>query len=396
MFYLGIDVGQRKHTAAIIDGQGKIVVKPFSFDNLKTGFQKLLRVIQENIPHSGSLKIALEASGHYWLALFEKLNHRGFDVTVFNPLQVSAFRNQGIRGAKTDRIDAVLIAQVLRYGVEPETSLPSDEILSLKTLTRYRADLSTQVTRAKNRASALLDQVFPEYKQLFKEVFSKSSMALLLQSPLPEHIALMDADFLAKLLKTRSQGKFGKSKAHQIIEAAKSSFGLKTASHAMAFQIKQVLEQIIYLKAQMQELDQEINRIVKPMNTKLTSIPGISNTIAASILAEIGDLLRFKHPKGAATALVAFAGLDPKVIQSGAMKGKAKMSKRGSNYFRHSVHMASFVASNCDPMFRDIYQIQKSRGKHHYVALSHVENKMIHVIYSVLKNNREYRPMISA
>ncbi len=110
MYYLGIDVGRHSHTAALINERGTLVRKPFRFDSVASGFATLQEMLTEAVGPGDSLSVALEASGHYWLNLYEHLHAAGYDVRVLNPLQVSAFRNQGIRGTKTDRVDAFLIA----------------------------------------------------------------------------------------------------------------------------------------------------------------------------------------------------------------------------------------------------------------------------------------------
>jgi transposase len=142
-----------------------------------------------------------------------------------------------------------------------------------------------------------------------------------------------------------------------------------------------------------ENLEKEIAERFRKQNTKLTTIPGISEINGATILAEIGNFNRFIGKDGA-EKLTALAGVDPKVIQSGTLQGKAKMSKRGSPYFRYAIRMAAFVATQHDPMFKAILEKQKDRGKHFEVALSHVERKLVHVIYSVLKNNKNYQPIM--
>lgn len=393
MYYLGIDVGRHSHTAALINERGTLVRKPFRFDSVASGFAKLQEMLTEAVGPGDSLIVALEASGHYWLSLYEHLHTAGYDVRVLNPLQVSAFRNQGIRGTKTDRVDALLIAQVLRFGLQLERPPPDETLRALKQLTRYRADLTQQVVRTKNQVAALLDQVFPEYKAVFRDLFGAASLAVLAQAATPEELAAMELDTLEQTLRAHSAGRFGRAKAKELHQQALASFGVQMAAKAFGFQIKQIVDQIQYLQGQIKTLDEKIHELFQGLNCPLTTIPGIGETLGATIVAEVGDIQKFQHPKGGTTALVAFAGIDPRLVESGMHKGKAKMSKRGSRYLRRALHMASFVGMRGDAMFRQIYERQRARGKHHFIALSHVQNKLVHVIYSVLKHNRPYVPI---
>lgn len=395
MLYLGIDVSRDRHVACIIDEKGEIVKNPFPFNVSAVGFNKLLDIIVSHVDDCNQLKIGLEATGHYWLTLYNRLRQSGYNPIVMNPLEVSAFRNKGIRGSKTDAIDALLIANVLRYGTKTKTKIPNEKLVALKQLTRYRADLSHQLCRIQNKVGALLDQIFPEYKKVFNNIATYSSIAVLSIAPNPEELLAIPLEKLSKLIHRKSQGRYGLQKAQELQAAAQRSCGLDKAVDILSFQIKSLIDHFNYIKKQLKLLDKKIKEIFESLQTKLTSIPGISYNIGANILAEIGDVNSFCHSKGGATALVAFAGIDPKLIESGVYKGHARMSKRGSRYLRQALYMASFVAIFHDPMFRKIYTKQRNRGKHHFVALSHVERKMMHVIYSVLKNNKEYVPMVN-
>ena len=212
---------------------------------------------------------------------------------------------------------------------------------------------------------------------------------------LPDDLQEIDLKKLAQLLRKASWGTFSEQKARELKQAARESFGIKIALDTFQFQIKQIVAQAEQLKAHIKEVDKKISQIVRQSDTHLMSITGIDTLSAGVIMAEVGSIERFHHPKGGATALVAFAGIDPRLNESGISKGRARMSKRGSPHLRKAVYWASFVAAQRDPMFRQIYQRHKGRGKHHYVAVSHVANKMLHVIYSVMKNNKPYQPVVA-
>lgn len=397
MYYLGIDIGKREHTAGVINEQGEKVGAVIRFKPSYKGWQKLMKHLDKlnQEPIQDSIKVGLEATGHYWLTLYEKLKKEEFDVTVFNPLQIASLRNKSIRGQKTDTVDAILVAEVLRIGEESQTRLPDEEVLTLRRFSRFRADLVDQITRTKRKILAILDQVFPEYEDCFKNAFGKGSLALLSEYPLPEEVAKLDLEKLTKLLKKTSRNHFGEDEAKKIKNKAQNSFGLKAGLDAFEVQIKILVEQIKHIESQVKKVEKEIKGIVD--GHVLLTIPGVSHTTAGLILGEIGNFERFLGQGGTRAgikSLTALAGLDARLWESGQYKGKITMSKRGSRYLRRAVMQSSFVACQYDPMFKAVYEKQKKRGKHHYVALSHVGRKLLGVIYAVLRDQKPYYPVL--
>lgn len=390
MHYLGIDIGKDFHVAGCVNDESKTVIAPFKFKSNTDGYKMLKERLESVTSDRTQVRIGLEATGHYWLNLYEKLAKDNFSLTLLNPIQVHAFRNQGIRGSKTDTLDALLIAKMLHFGDYVDRKAVEDVLLSLRYLTRYRHDLIEQIVSVKNKVICLLDIVFPEYEKLFSNVFGSTSLVLLREASTPEEILKLNNKKLQRLLSESSKGRFGPSDVSRVKDSARDSFGSSIASDIFSFQIKLTISQMEHLTNQVKELEGKIASFYKRLNLLLTTIPGIGPTSAASIASEIGNISNFRHPKGPATALVAFAGFDPKVCESGQYKGHAKMSKRGSKYLRKAVYQASFIASQRDPMFKAIYTKQRSRGKAHTVALTHVAHKMLHVIWSILKNNKPY------
>lgn len=394
-YYLGIDIGKYHHQACLTDDQGKDLFS-IQFTASYQGFRKLLRHLNKRINNKefGSIKAGLEATGIYWLTLYEQLTKLGAKVIVLNPLQVKAFQNKNIRGNKTDKIDAGLIAEILRIGKYSPSSIPNKDDFELRQLTRLRSDLVTLAGSLKVKVMGLMDQVFPEYKELFSNAFSSASKNLLKEAVLPEQIAAIPARKLALILKKASRGRLGIKKARDIQETAADSFGITLGMDALSLSIKILLSQIEHLEKQVDQLEKEIEKLFVKKETTLTSIPGIGKVTAAAIKAEIGDFDRFINDKDGAQKLVALAGIDPRLRESGRHKGKVKMSKRGSPYLRQAVRQAAFssVHTAKDSMFSSIYQKHIKKGKHFEVALSHVERKLLHVVYSLLKNKREYQP----
>jgi len=398
-YYLGIDIGKEHHQAILCDLEAKPIAPSIRFKTTQDGFLELFSYLNKYIPNGdySTIHAGLEATGIYWLTFYEKLKKQNIQVSVLNPMQVKAYRNEGIRGAKNDRLDALLIVKVLRFGDYRDSDIPPEDLFALRQLTRLRADLVDMTSSIKLKAIGIFDQVFPEYTNVFADIFGTSSKALLSEAVLPEQIAAIPTEKLTALLKRESHGKYGVQQARDIKKAAEQTIGVTLGLDAFSLSLEILLAQVIHLEKQVEKLNTEIGKRTELRAETLTTIPGIGKVQEATILAEIGNFERFRNDKNGAEKLVALAGLDPKVKESGKYIGRAKMSKRGSPYLRKAIRQVAFVASfgkGKDPMFSHIYEKKIFEGKHFEVALSHVENKMLHVIYSLLKSKKEYKPNI--
>ena len=331
----------------------------------------------------------MEATGHYWLSVYTYLLELGFDLKVINPIQSEAFRKMYIRQTKNDSIDSKVIAQVMRFGQYSVSSFSDEKHMALRQLCRYRLYLVDECSDWKRKVIALLDQVFPEYAALFSDTFGVSSKEVLLAYPTPEDMLAVGCGELAELLQRASRGRFKLDKANQLMDAAKNSFGVKFAKDAFAFQIRQMISQIVFIENQLCELEAEISKLLSETNQAITSIIGIGETLGAIIVSEIGDISRFD----AAPKLVAFAGLDVKVNQSGQFSGtRNKISKRGSPYLRRAIWTAANRAAFADPALSEYYKSLRARGKHHMTAIGAVARKLTNIIFAVLRDNKPYEP----
>jgi transposase len=305
---------------------------------------------------------------------------------VLNPLYVKARRGMTLRGTKTDPVDARLIAQILQREDVPSSHVPEADVQGLHDLTRLRTDLVAQIGDVKRRIISALDRTFPEFATCFTDVCGQAARTVLETWTLPEALAAVPTIRLATLLARLSHGHCGTEKARAVKEAAQQSIGVRRGADALAFELRLLLRQIRELERLVAELDREIGQRYASLDPYLPTIPGVGAATAPAIYAEIGDIRRFTD----SDQLVALAGVDPQLHESGQTAGQAKLSKRGSPYLHRAVWHAALTACRLDPMFQAIYERQRQRGKHHLVALSHVANKLMRVVYAVLKEQRPY------
>lgn len=386
MFYLGIDIGKNTHVASLVDDKKKVIFKAFSFSNSIDGAESLILKL---IPFKNELEVGMEATGHYWLSLYSYLVEKNFTVRVINPIQTDGWR-QGIeiRKRKTDIIDSLLIADLLRYGDFVETSLSNEDYLSLRNLSRFRSYLISSIGDLKRKTIALLDQVFPEYASSFSNIFGKTSKEILSNFSTPSDFEDINSDDLNTFLESVTRKNYASKKIDELSKKASSSFGINFCLDSFSLQIKMLIEQISFIQNQVSDVENEIEVLLEKLNSPITTIPGIGSVNAATILGEIGDIKRFSNP----SKLVAYAGLDASVSQSGEYESTYNhMSKRGSPYLRRALFQSALRAEFCDPVFSDYYQKKISEGKHHLVATNAVARKLCHTIFAVLTKNEPYQ-----
>lgn len=181
------------------------------------------------------------------------------------------------------------------------------------------------------------------------------------------------------LLNKASRGKYSKVQAKQLKQIAKEFVGLDDP--ILSMQIQMTITQIRLFNSQLNQVVDQSEQIFKKMNSIILSVPGISSNAATAILGIVGDFKQFSFAK----KLVAFAGLDPKVYESGNFKARnTRMSKRGNSLLRyHLVYTAHNLVLN-NQTFKEYYDKKRSEGKNHYNALGHVANKVIRVLYKIM------------
>ena len=385
MYYCGIDVAKRKHAIALIDEHGQPVQRPFTIENTRAGFDHLLQALT---PLQGPVLIGLEATGHYWWALYEDLTRHDHPVVVLNALQIHAFRKSGVRKVKSDRTDASWIAEFLRFS-QPEPAQPTTAVfLQLKEVSRFRYHLSDQIGDGKRKLLSILDRVFPEYETLFSSVFLSSSRQLLAKAASAQELAMFDLSELTDLLKATSRSRFGRTKAETVQTVARQSVGVRFLADAAQLEVRCLLAQIDLLEEQRDQVDVALAQLMEQVPQHLTSIPGVGPTTGAALLAEIGDVQRFDAPE----KLVAYAGIDATVYQTGQFEARQMhMSKRGSPYLRHALWQAAAMAIQHDDELRTYYDRKRKEGKSHGTALGAVCRKLMTRVYIVLKENRPYQ-----
>ncbi|WP_283572580.1 IS110 family transposase [Streptococcus agalactiae] len=379
MLYIGIDIAKNKHDLACIDETGETIIMNYRFANSYQGFHQLKLKLKQLSPITQDVQIALESTGHYSYNIIAFLRELGYTVFAYNPLIIKDFaKSQSLRKTKTDRKDALLIARKLRSDITPEYYQTDKLMDELKELTRYQNRLIQSRSKSKNLYIRLLDIIFPELHGIVSHLHNQFIYDLLTNYPSPQKLARAHFSSLLKIKRLTAD------KAHQIQEAAKQTIG--NASPALSLELIQLIETIKHYDKQINQLQEEMNRLMTELESPITSIPGIGSRLGAIILAEIKTIHNFKNPN----QLQAFAGLDPAIYQSGQMDNTGHMVKRGSSYLRYALIQAAKLISMYSPHFKAYLRLKISQGKHYNVAVTHVAKKLTRIIYHLLKTNQTF------
>ena len=387
MIYVGIDVAKDKHDCFAMNSDGEILIEKLTITNNLDGFETLYNSLMNFSNSLDNIKVGLEATGHYSNNILNFLTEKGFNIYLINPLQTNLYvKGQSLRKTKTDKLDAHVIATMLvSDNLKPYIPV-SYHISELKSLTRHRFRLVKENSKFKTSLVRLVDIVFPELPKIVSSVAQKSCLALLYELPSAKDIAECNLTHLTHLLSDNSNKKFDREKALQIRDLARKSIGLN--SNSVSFELKQTISIIQFIQEQLDDVEKRIKQILKEINSPILTIPGISFKTAGSILAEIGDISRFDSP----AKLLAFAGLDPSMYQSGKFfSTHSVMVKRGSKYLRFALMTAARMVCLNDATFCTFKDRKMAEGKHYMVTMGHVAKKLVRVIYYLLKTNNVYQ-----
>ena len=385
MIYVGIDIAKLNHFASAISSDGQVLIEPFQFSSDADGFQMLISRLE--FLEDDSIIIGLESTAHYGDNLIRYLVASSYKVCVINPIITSNMRKNNIRKTKTDKVDTFVIAKTLMMQQTHRfVSFYDLDLMDLKALGRFRQKTIKQRTRLKIQLTSYVDQVFPELQYFFKSgLHQKSVYALLKEAPSPKLIASMHMTHLAHLLEVTSHGHFKKEQAKELRVLAQKSVGADDT--ALSLQITHTISQIELLDSQLQRVEAEMTEIMKFHDSVIMTIPGIGYINGGMILGEIGDIHRFKIPK----QLLAFAGLDPTVYQSGNFQAKrTRMSKRGSRVLRFALINAAHNVVKNNATFKAYYDTKRADGRSHYNALGHCAGKLVRVIFKMLTDEVEF------
>lgn len=386
--FCGIDVGKSRHVACILDPSGDCLVRSQSFANDAYGYAQILARLKD-AGGPRQVTLALEATGHYWFSLRDFLVTHGYSVVVLNPIQTAQQAKKGIRKHKTDKADARHIATLLKNGDYKPALVPGPLAMTCRQLTRLRYALIRQSTRLKCQLWAQLHPVWPEYEALFANPFCTTGRTLLTTAPTPVDVLALGDQPLAELIRTTSRGKYGLAQAKKVCEAAAGSIGTQRGLDGARVGIRLLLTQLENLRPLRTQLETRIAALASQLPGYILTLPGADPLSTASLFGETDPIDTFRSPE----QLVAFAGLDPTVHQTGQYEAPhRRISKRGSPVLRRTLWQMAHRAIYQEGDLRDYWLRKRSVGLHHLAAVTAVAIKLTRVAWRILTERRDYQP----
>lgn len=400
-YFVGIDVSKFKHTCCIISGDGEIVKKSFDFSNSKEGFDSLIEIFK-SIDQSESLfQIVMEATGHYHECLFRYLVANNYLVQIKNPVVIARFKqSEYLDKAKTDKLDALLIAQYASKHPFSPSMLKSYNIERIRRISRAKYFLYQDKERTINHLHRYLDESFPELIPFLRKrgdikryqgrsfFDSKTTLWFLENFPSAKKFSNARSE-TAEKLRRMSKGAFSLVKFNELRNIAKNSIGVSFQETEEI--IIQLVQELRNIQERNDKLDELLIPLIDETAPNLLTVPGIGYRLAGLLISEIGDASQFPS----ADKIIKFAGLDVRVYQSGTIEKHGAIRKRGSPLLRYALFQAAEKARIHCPEIAEFYSKKKGEGKHPICALTHTARKILRIVWALLKTGQNYSQSIS-
>ena len=399
MNYLGIDVSKSTSRYVLLDNDGEKSTKPFTLENNQQAFTQLLDRLKELSLQPDNLLIGIEATGIWWENIYCFMTEQKFKVIVLNPHQTNKFREALRLKAKTDDIDAYVIAGLLRSGEYAASYIPEETIQILREIVKLRHQLVTNRQSFERQAQALLGLLFPEYeKTAIKNPFAIASLAILKEYPTAKHLAEAKSKNIEKIVRHIKGNNFNIAEIKTLIETAQNSIYSGRAKDARGMNLNILLTHVETLLQSIAQLDKRMSDILSPQNSddamsfpgaNLLSIPGVGPKTLAAILSVVGAD-GSAYPDG--KSFIGYIGFFPQIYESGETRHDNIISRRGPNYIRRALYIAAVACLKHNVEFKALYDRKVSQGKTAKQALICIAKKLAHLCLSMLKSGESYNP----
>lgn len=384
---VGVDISKASFSAAGLGADGKeSFAGSYTMD--REGFNKFLESITSYCPDLQEVLVGMESTGCYQINLFSFLNSQGIRALVINPLLIANFAKLSLRKTKTDKKDAKTIARFLVVHQEELSQLSlSENLQDLRDLSRERESLSHMISATKVEIKRVLQTIFPELESL-GDVCTGVMLRFLQVYPSARRVKAAKPKAMAKVLKHPGSGHKPAFSAEDILQAARRS--IATTSPAKEIILQGKIATLLHLQERLDEMTRLLTDLCQETRLEdfkiLKSIRGVGPNTAASFLAEMGTIEDFSSYK----KLIAFAGLDPSLHQSGKFVGKSKISKRGNRHLRRVIYLMAASVVSQNPFFKSYFFKRKKEGLAPQKVLFAVAHKLIRVIYAMLSQRTSF------
>ncbi|MDQ6600706.1 IS110 family transposase [Bacillus salipaludis] len=391
---VGVDIAQQFHVARAVNFRGIVVGDPLTFNNNEEGFGSLLKWIK-NLQRLNNLDeaiVGMEPTGHYWINLSKWLFKQDIEVVTVNPLLVKKNKeNRDNTQSKSDKKDALVIADMVKNGYYSEVRYTSEPFEKLRVLMSNRDVVVKRLVSSINQLNRWVDIVFPELRQVFKDIKAKGAIATLRLFPSPTDLEIMQPHEVIAGWKSIMKRQPGLKKALLLLQLAKKSVGTRQALDAYKFHLEQLLEEYDLAVTQLERVEQQVTEALNkiPFAKKLLTIKGISEVSLAGILGKAGDLSGFSH----GNSLLRHAGLHLAEASSGKWRGQIVISKRGRSRLRRFLYLATMSLVMNNPEFKALHSHNvKVKKMKKMKSIMKLIGKLARIFVGLSRRNETYCP----
>lgn len=385
--YVGIDIAKDRSSACGIEEGGRSLFElTFTMDG--AGFAALLKTIEANGGTLGNVVAAMESTACYHINLYSFLSAKGIEAVIINPLLIANYAKLSLRKTKTDKKDAKTIAQFILAHRDSVTQLAiSQDTQDMRDMARERESLCHQISAAKTEIQRVLQTTFPELAAMTNPL-TKVMLHFIQRFPSARLVSIAKPSAIEKTLKEKPCSCRLRFTPKELIEAARTS--IATVSPAKELILSGKIETLVHLQKRRDELTKALTKycestIVEDLRI-VTSISGINNIMATALLAEIGQISNYLSHKH----LIAFAGIDPTVYQSGKYEGASRISKRGNRHLRRVIWLMTISVIHHNSVFKNYFLKRRNEGQPFKKAVFATAHKLMRVIFAMLSKKTSF------
>lgn len=392
---IGVDVGSYdEYARAFTCRKQELSKKPLHFHNTAEGF-KTFKYWAVNIMKTNGLEkiiVGMEPTSIYWEALATYCKENGMILVHVNPAAVHKSKELDDNDpSKNDRKDPKVIADLVTDGRYSFPYMPKEEYAQLRELSNLKIRTQESLTQCKNRLARWYSRYFPEFKEAYKNVVSKTAMIIMDMYPLPEDIVTLGVEGILQIWRNKKVRAAGESRAKKLYEAAKNSIGRKEAAAVARLEFQSIKEDLDRYQERMEAINKEVDEILPKIKNadKLFGIKGVGKGTVLTFLAEVGDISRFENPK----EIQKLAGYAIVTNDSCKHQGEKRISYRGRKRLRWALYQTALSVIGKNEEFRQIHQYYTTRKKNPLKGIQSVVAvacKMIRIFYKILTDGVSY------
>jgi len=395
---IGVDPHKKRHAAVAITQDFTTQAK-FKFYNTREGLETMLDRAKIEMVKSGcrGVMFAIETGGHYWRNVAYFLDEQGIPFRFINQFTLERRREgKDLNRRKNDYRDSEVAAQLLCTGEFTESKLPQGVYAELRTAHNAYRRLVKERTRITNLVKGLLDALFPEFTQVFKDPCALTALSVLSICPIPRVIAGMTEDEFVATIEAQHKGRrLMRRKLRALHYSARTSIGIDAGARSASSEIAFLVEKLELIRRHICTIERTLVMLVDETEEGkyLLSIRGLNYIAVAGLLAELGCFKAYRSAK----QMIKMTGSNPTESESaGKKRSRTPMSKQGRPVLRYCAWTSVIPMLRFNPDFRAWAKQRRERPVHANPlggreVVGAALNRLLRLAFAMVKNQTYYQ-----